>query len=117
MSFEGQLDSLLKTVCLRTFPDVAPIGTVAPYLTWQQLGGANLRYLDNSAPDKRNVLLQVNAWSKTRTEATALIRQIEDALCASALFIAVPEGEALSTFEPDTLLYGSLARFSIYAAR
>lgn len=117
MSFESQLFGVLQTACPRVFPDVAPINTATPYLTWQQLGGENLRFIDNSAPDKRNVLLQINAWSKTRTEATALIRQIEDALCMSALFVAIPEGEALSMYEPDTLLFGSLERFSIYAAR
>jgi hypothetical protein len=117
MSFESQLFGILQTACPRVFPDVAPTGTATPYLTWQQLGGANLRFIDNTAPDKRNVLLQINVWSKTRAEATALIRQIEDALCASALFVAVPEGEALSTYEADTLLYGSLSRFSIYATR
>lgn len=117
MSFESQLFAVLQAACPRVFPDVAPLGTATPYLTWQALGGASLRFLDNTASDKRNVLLQINSWSKTRAEATALIRQIEDALCASALFIASPEGEALSTYESDTLLYGSIQRFSIYASR
>lgn len=115
MSFESNLDALLKTLCPRTFPDVAPLGTATPYMTWQQLGGESLRFLDNTTGDKRNVLLQINAWSKTRAEATALIRQIEEALCASALFIAIPEGEALSLLEDP--LRGCVQRFSIYAAR
>jgi hypothetical protein len=115
MSFESQLFSVLQAACPRVFPDVAPLGTATPYVTWQALGGENLRFVDNTAPDKRNVLLQVNAWSKTRAEATALIRQIEDALCASALFTAIPEGEALSLFEDP--LRGCVQRFSIYASR
>lgn len=117
MTFEADLFTLLKAACPRVFPDVAPINTATPYLTWQQLGGANLRFIDNSAPDKRNLLLQVSCWSKTRAEANTLIRQIEDALCASALFVAVPEGEAMSSYESDTLLFGSIQRFSIYATR
>lgn len=117
MSFESQLFGVLQAACPRVFPDVAPLGTLTPYVTWQQLGGESLRFLDNTAADRRNVLLQINSWSKTRAEATALIRQIEDALCASALFIAKPEGEALSTYEADTALYGCIQRFSIYASR
>lgn len=117
MTFEAQLFDLLKVACPRVFPDAAPIGTATPYLTWQQLGGESLRFLDNTAADKRNVLLQVACWSKARADATALIRQIEDALCASALFVAIPEGEGLSAYESDTLLYGSIQRFSIYTTR
>ena len=115
MSFEANLFAILAAACPRTFPDVAPLGTETPYLTWQQLGGESLRFLDNTAPDRRNVLVQVNAWSKTRAEATALIRQIEDELCASTLFTAIPEGEALSLFEDP--LRGCLQRFSVYASR
>lgn len=117
MSFEADLVTLLKTLCPRTFPDVAPLGTVAPWVTWQQLGGASLRFVDNTAADKRNTLLQVSVWSKTRTEANTLARQIEDALCAYAGFVAQPQGEAASVYEPDTLLFGAIQRFSVYAAR
>ena len=115
MTFEEQLFTVLQAACPRVFPDVAPLGTVTPYLTWQQLGGESLRFVDNTAADKRNILLQVSCWSKTRTEATDLIRQIEDALCASVLFIASPEGEALSLLEDP--LRGCIQRFSIYATR
>lgn len=117
MTFEAQLFGVLQTACPRTFPDVAPLGAATPYVTWQALGGESLRFVDNTAADKRNVLLQVSCYAETRLIATTLIRQIEEDLCASALFIASPEGESLSTYEADTLLYGSIQRFSIYAAR
>lgn len=117
MSMESDLSTLLKTVCPRVFPDIAPAGTVRPYATWQGIGGKSLRYLDNTAADKRNTLMQINIWSVSRLEAYALIRQIEDALCASAAFVVTPEGEPMATYEVDTLLYGTLQRFSIYANR
>ena len=72
MSLESDLSTLLKTVCPRTFPDVAPSGTAAPFIAWQALGGESLRYLDNTAPDKRNTYMQVSVYSKTRAEALAL---------------------------------------------
>ena len=117
VSLESDLSALLKTLCPRVFPDLAPINTTLPYVTWQALGGESARFLDGTAADKRNVYLQVNVWAKTRLESLALIRAIEDALCMSATLTARPEGEAISTYESDTLLYGSLQRYSVWAAR
>ncbi|MEN6538694.1 MAG: DUF3168 domain-containing protein [Mizugakiibacter sp.] len=114
---ESDLATLLKGICVRTYPDIAPPNTATPYVTWQGIGGESLRYIDGAAADRRHTLLQINAWSKTRSEALTLIRAIEDALCASAAFTATPQGEPLSTYEPDPLLYGSLQRFDIWATR
>ncbi len=117
MSLESALTGLLNTICPRVYPDLAPAGAVTPYITWQAIGGESLRYGDNTAPDKRNTLLQINVWSKTRMEATTTIRQIEEAICASSAWQAEPSGESRSTYEPDTLLYGSAQDFDIWATR
>ena len=117
MSMESDLVTLLKTICVRTFPDVAPSATAMPYITWQGIGGEPLRNLDNTAADKRHTLMQINVWSATRAQSLTMVRQIEDALCSSGLFIAKPQGEPLSTYEPDAPAYGSLQRFDIIAAR
>ena len=117
MSMESDLVTLLKTVCTRVFPDVAPSGTVAPYITWQGIGGESIRFLDNTAGDKRDTLVQVSVWSSSRLDALALIRQAEDLLCQSSAFQCRPEGEPVSIYEPDTTLYGSIQRFSILASR
>jgi len=50
-------------------------------------------------------------------EALTLIRQIEDALCVTGAFTAKPQGEPLSTMEPDTNLYGCIQRFEIWSTR
>lgn len=117
MSMESDLFNLLKLSCTRVYPDIAPSGTPLPYVTWQGLGGKSLRFLDNTAADKRNTYMQINVWAATRVEATALIRQIEDALCASTAFICRPDGEPLSMYEEDTEDYGSMQRFTIIATR
>lgn len=114
---ETDLSALLKTMCDRVYADVAPLGTAKPYVTWQQIGGPSMRYADNTAMDKRWPLVQVNVWGANRLEALALIRSIEDALCASTAFDVEPQGEPLSTYEPDTKLHGSIQRFSIWAPR
>lgn len=117
MTAETTLSALLKTLCARVYPDVAPDGTTAPYITWQALGGESLRYGDNTAPDKRNTLMQVSVWSLTRAEALSIIHQAEESICASSAWQAEPQGEAASTYEPDTKLYGSIQRFLIFASR
>jgi hypothetical protein len=117
MSMESSLSTLLKTICPRTFPDVAPSGTAAPFIAWQLLGGETLRALDNTPADKRNTYMQVAVYSLTRAESLAKIRAAEDAMCASAAFICRPMGEPLTTYEDDTKLYGAMQRFSIWAAR
>ena len=117
MTMEDDLSALLKTKCQRVFPDVAPSGTTLPYVTWQGIGGESPSFLDNTAGDKRNTLMQVNVWSSTRLQALQLIRDIEDAMRASGAFVCRPMGEPLSTYEPDVPVYGTLQRFSIWAAR
>ncbi|HQL10029.1 MAG TPA: DUF3168 domain-containing protein [Lentisphaeria bacterium] len=114
---EADLNTLLKAVCPRTFPDVAPSGTARPFMTWQALGGESLRFVDNTAPDKRNTYMQVSVYSTTRAESLSLIRSAEAALCAHPTLIVKPQGEPISTYEDDTQLYGAIQRFSIWAAR
>lgn len=117
MSMETDLVTLLKTICARTFPDVAPAGTATPYITWQAIGGEAMRYGDGTAPDKRNTLIQVSVWSKTRSESLSLVRQVDDVISASIAWQSEPLGEAVSTYEPDSQLYGSIQTFDIWAAR
>ena len=117
MSLESDLHTLLKTKCPRVFPDVAPSGTKLPYVTWQGIGGESISYLDNTAGDKRNVLVQINGWSSNRLEALQLIRAIEDVMRASTSFVCRPIGEPLSTYEPDVPVYGCLQRFEIWSSR
>jgi len=117
MSMESDLVALLKTLCPRVFPDVAPEAAAKPYITWQGLGGETARFVDNTAADKRNTMMQVNGWSTTRAEALDMIRRIEDYMCASAAFLAEPGSEALTTYETETQLYGCIQSYSIWAAR
>lgn len=117
MSMETDLVALLKTLCARTYPDVAPAGTATPYVTWQAIGGDAMRYGDGTAPDRRAVLMQISVWSKTRQDSLTLVRQIDDAISASIVWQSEPMGEAVSTYEPDSQLYGSIQTFDIWAAR
>lgn len=119
MSVEAELTTLLKTVCPRVYPDVAPAGVARPYVTYTGIGGKPMRFLDNTAGDKRNTIMQVNVWSSTRLETMTLIRAIEDALCASSTLTATPMDEPFSSYEEDAdpPIYGANQDFSIYSTR
>ena len=117
MSMESDLQALLVAKCPRTFPDLAPTGTARPFVTWQGLGGEPLGFIDNTAADKRHTLMQISCYATTRLAVLQLIRDIETVMRASTAFIATPQGEAVSAYEMDTLLYGSIQRFEIYALR
>lgn len=117
MTMESDLSALLKTICPRVFPDVAPAGTATPYVTWQGIGGEAVTFLDNTAVDKRNTFMQINVWSQTRLQALQTIRDIESALRSTSAFVCKPLGEPISQYESDTQLYGAIQRFDIWAAR
>ena len=51
---ETDLTTLLLAICPRVFPDVAPLSTARPYITYQQIGGQSLRFVEGTAADKRH---------------------------------------------------------------
>lgn len=117
MSMESDLTALLKTLCVRTFPDFAPVNTTRPYITYQQIGGRDLRWMDKTAADKQHSLMQINVWADTRASANTLARQIETALAASTAFSAVPDGALQGDADPDFGRYGTRQDFNIIALR
>ena len=121
MTMESDLVVLLKTIAPAVFPDVAPSGTAAPWITFQNIGGEPLRYIDGTAADKRHSMVQVNVWAASRLQALLLVRQIEATVCniAATPFTAQPLGEPTATFEDDVtpMLYGCMQDFSIFSTR
>ena len=117
MTMEADLAALLGAVCPRVYPDFAPSDAGLPRVTYQALGGETRRFLEGSPASLRNTLMQISVWASTRAEALSLSRQIEDAICAATAFIAKPQGEPASTYEPDTGLRGAVQRFEIDSAR
>lgn len=122
-AFETQIATVLLTVCPRVFPDVAPVATAKPYITYQQIGGERLRNLNKTAADKRKVYLQVNVWSDSRLGANDLARQIEAAMAAATTFNAVEDSEPIWTHDDINLpdapdgLYGCTQDFTVIVDR
>jgi len=117
MSMEADIQTLLSALCPRARVDFFDVLPAMPYVTWQIIGGKSLRFPDNSAADKRNTRVQINVYSATRKESLSLIRQIEEAMCASPAFTATPDAEPMTDFDADMKVYEAMQDFSIFAAR
>ena len=105
-------DSLKGLVSNRVYPDLAPTMPTKPYVTYQQVGGQAVNFLDTTVPGKKRSRFQVNVWGDTRSQVSALAGQVEDALRAVVALQTVIEGAPIATYEPDTKLRGSMQDFS-----
>lgn len=114
MSFEADLFAVLKDVCPRAYPDIAPSGAIRPYITYQLYGGRVINPLSNAAPGKRNAFVQINVWASTRLEANNMSRQAEDAIRGAATFTGQPQTALASDYEPDVPICGARQDFSCW---
>ena len=120
MSVEADVVALLKAHCPRVLLDgSAEAGLAKPYVLWQLLGGESLRYVDNTAADKRMVRVQLAVWHTSLPSALTLMRAIEDAMCAATVFTARCLGEPVTLAEPGLQPpeYGATQDFEILGAR
>lgn len=102
---EAILEAALKALCSRTFVSVAPSGTQTPFVVWQQTGGRDESYVDNSKA-KRHARVQISVWASTAMQAAALRDQIEAALRPLEGLTCTPAAAHHMTYEPDTKLHG-----------
>ena len=113
MSLEGEIFNALKgLVGERVFPDVAPAGTVVPYATFQQVGGAAYNYVEGGPIGLRNARVQISVWAGSRVQASAIGNQAEDILRSLAVLQPTVLGAGTSVFEPDTGLFGRMQDFN-----
>lgn len=115
MSVETVLFDTLKTlVSNRVYPDVAPDLTARPYITYQQVGGQGVNFIDPTVPSKKNARFQVNVWADTRSAAATLAGQIEGALRAAASLQTTVLGALVASYESDTKLRSTRQDFSFW---
>lgn len=117
MSIEDDIYFALKgLVGGRVERDVARSeGILKPYITFQQVGGVPLNYLEPVLPNKRNGRFRVSVWDTTRDGASEIARQAERALVESSVLLATTEtGLVARPYEPETGLYGTWQDFSIW---
>lgn len=117
MAIEADLAALLRALCTRVYPDVAPEPMVQlPYITYQQVGGQAVSFLERGLVGKRNARMQINVWHATRLDASVLAGQIEDAIKLSAAFQGEPLAAWVADHDADVKAYGTRQDFSIWYA-
>ena len=112
-SMESQLAQLLAAICPRAFPDVAPLSTARPYITYQQIGGQSLRYVEHrgrQAPPP-----DADQCVGCRVDANNIAHAIEDAMCVTTV-LSRGLMEGIATAEEDMGLTG-LSTFDIWSTR
>lgn len=118
MTVESDIYTALKVlVSNRCFPDVAPISTVRPYITYTQIGGEAIGYMENTVPDGKHGRFQVNVWADTRASASSTMLAVEAALIQATAFSARPVSAPSSDYDHDMNLYGSMQDFSVFSVR
>lgn len=118
MTVESDIYNTLKTlVSNRVFPDIAPISTVKPYITYSQIGGEAISYIENTVPDGKIGRFQFNVWADTRASASSVMLGVEAALITATAFAARPIGASSSSYDYDMALYGSMQDFTIASTR
>jgi hypothetical protein len=117
MTLETKLTTILKAICPRTFTDFAEAGTARPYVTFQQIGGDNIKPLSGGVASKENAVVQINVWADSRAEARAMMNAIEVAAVASAIFQCSAVAALQSDFDSDMKRYCSRQDFSIWFDR
>lgn len=117
MTVEADLVTLLKTVCPRVFPDVAPTATARPYVTYQQIGGDPSFYIEGDLMERCNALVQINVWSEARLTSNQLMREIERVLLQAPAIQATPVSALMASIDDDTDLRGAQQDFSVWATR
>jgi hypothetical protein len=115
MSVESTIFDTLKTLVVnRVYPDIGPETPTLPYITYQQVGGVGVNFVDPTVPSKKNSRFQVNVWAATRSAASTLAAQVEDALRTNATLQTSVLGAPVSIYEPDTKLRGTRQDFSFW---
>ena len=118
MTIEASIYTAIKGLCAnRVYPDVAPITATKPYVTYTQVGGEAVSYLEIAVPSLQNGRFQFNVWGDSRAVCSALMAQIEVALVTATTFQARPIGAPVSTYEHEMEIYGSQIDMSIWSAR
>jgi len=115
MGLEASIKTTLASIAGgRVYPDAPPDNPVYPCVIYQQVGGDVLNPLDCSDPGMDHARVQIWVWSKTRLEASSVMRQVRIALTGTlkAYAYAAP----VSEYQDALKLYGARTDFGVWYA-
>lgn len=116
MTVETSIFTALKSlVSNRVYRDIAPQTEVLlPRITFQQVGGSAVNFIDPTVPSQKNGRFQVNCWGSRRDDVMALARQVEDTLRAYTPLQTTVLAAPVALYEDETKLFGSVQDFSFW---
>lgn len=118
MTLEDTIFATLKPVKDAVHRDVAPPTLTkeqreAGYITFQQVGGASINYLEGGAVGLRTPRVQISVWGKGRDAVNGLALQAEAALRAAAALQTDVLGEFVAIIDETTGLCGTQQDFRL----
>lgn len=115
MTVEKQIfDALRALVSDRVYPDFAPENAARPYVTYQQIGGFPVNFMDDAEPSQTNARFRVNVWADTRSQAAELCMVVERTLRHAASLQTTVMTSPVALADPDTRLRGTSQDFSFW---
>ena len=101
----------------RCFPDFAPLGTVRPFITFEQAGGDALYFVDGTLPDKKHGRFEIGVYANSREECAAIALQVEAAMAAQTAFQSTAIHAPISDYASEVKIYSSTQNFSVFSTR
>lgn len=118
MTVESDIfDTLKGLVGNRCYPDFAPIGTVRPFITYEQAGGDALYFLDGALPDKKHGRFEIGVYADSRASCAAIALQVEAAMAAATAFQSTAIHAPISDYASEVKIYSSTQNFSVFSDR
>ena len=118
MTVEADIFNTLKgLVGNRCYPDFAPLGTVRPFITYEQAGGDAMHYFDGALPDKKHGRFEVGVYADSRAACAALSLQVEAAMAGAAAFQCTAINAPISDYASEFKIYSSTQNFSVFSTR
>ena len=110
-------DELKALVSNRCFPDFAPLGTIRPFIVYEQTGGDALYNLDGSLPTTKHGRYEVGVYADTRADCSLIALQVETAMANASAFQSNAIHAPISDFATDMKIYSSTQNFSVFSTR
>jgi len=118
MTVETDLfDSLKGLVGNRCYPDFAPLGTVRPFITYEQAGGDALYFIDGSLADKKHGRFEIGVYADSRASCAAIALQVETTMAAVTAFQSTAIHAPISDYASEVKIYSSTQNFSVFSTR
>ena len=101
----------------RCYPDFAPLGTVRPFIVYEQTGGEAISFLEGALPEKKNGRFEIGVFADSRASCASIALQVDTAMAAATTFQATAIHAPISDYADEVKIYSSTQNFSVWSNR